>query len=169
MVTKFLCWGVRLTCLLLLISSCSSNEFANELPISLTESGEITVTEIDKNGGTYEVIVEVAPSYCSVAQIQAVYDSWKELYECDPNQYEKKYYDVPAPHYLIASHPKLTPLIEKMAENNYDGESNQGWIGVTIIMTDPERKESVQGSINEGVLGCFESTEDMSGIKRKVK
>lgn len=56
-----------------------------------------------------------------------------------------------------------------MAENNYNGESNQGWIGVNIVLTDPKHEKSIEKSINEGTLGCFPSTEDMSGIKMCVK
>lgn len=156
--------------LILLCTGCTnSNEFSSLLPLYLSESKDITVTEITKTSGEYNIIVEIAPTCCSVDNIQQVYDSWEELFEDDEEKAQELYLKVPQPHYLIASHPQLTSIIEQMAENNYDGESNQGWIGVNIVLTDPKHEKSIEKSINEGTLGCFHSTEDMSGIKVCVK
>lgn len=68
--------------LILLCTGCTnSNEFSSLLPLYLSENKDITVTEITKTSGEYNIIVEIAPTYCSVEDIQQVYDSWEKLFD----------------------------------------------------------------------------------------
>lgn len=149
--------------------SSSSSEYSKDLPIILSENGEITVTDIIKKEGEFYITVEIDPSFCSITQIDAVYKSWEQLFDSDLNRAEDLYVTIPQPHYLLASHPKLLPIIEELGCLNDNGESNQGWIGVNIVITNSNHSVQIIKSINDGTLGCFSSTDDMSNIYKIIE
>lgn len=149
-------------------SDSSSTKYSDRLPIKLNKSETIVVTDITKENGEYNIIVEISPSFCDISDIQAVYDSWSRLLEEDEQRANELWYNVPKPHYIIASNSELSRIINDMIEEIDDGESRQGYTGINIVMTDPDHKNSISRSINENEL-CDRKDSDLSGIKKVIE